>query len=94
MKIYIHESALQELETFRRSGNKALLTKIKKLLEELQEHPETGTGKPEALKEDLSGFWSRRINGEHRLLYKIDEPNEVVQVYRFKGHYNKKKKHG
>ena len=48
-----------------------LLTRINGLLEECMRHPFTGTGKPEALKQNLSGWWSRRINSEHRLVYRV-----------------------
>jgi len=58
-------------------------------LEELAEHPFTGTGKPEPLKHDLSGMWSRRINGEHRLVYEIED--DTVFFYSAKGHYYTKK---
>jgi toxin YoeB len=46
--------------------------KIKDLLNEIKKTPFQGTGKPEPLKHDLKGFWSRRISGEHRLVYKVE----------------------
>ena len=55
------------------------------LLEEISEHPFTGKGKPEALKHDLAGKWSRRINQEHRLIYEVKD-NEII-VVSLKGHY-------
>jgi len=55
------------------------------LLEEISEHPFTGTGKPEALKHDLAGKWSRRINQEHRLIYEVKD-NEII-VVSLKSHY-------
>lgn len=90
MKIEFKEGALSEWNAFKRYGNKPLLTKIKKLLRELEEHPESGTGKPEQLKENLSGSWSRRINREHRLIYEIDYRRGIVSVLSLKGHYEKK----
>lgn len=48
-----------------------LVVKIKELLKSIRQNPFTGIGKPEPLKYDLKGFWSRRINSEHRLVYKI-----------------------
>ncbi|EON77716.1 YoeB toxin protein [Lunatimonas lonarensis] len=54
------------------------------LLEELTEHPFSGTGKPEPLKHSLSGMWSRRINKEHRLIYEVLET--AVVVHHAKGH--------
>ncbi|MDR6783349.1 Txe/YoeB family toxin of toxin-antitoxin system [Pedobacter africanus] len=48
-------------------------------------HPYEGIGKPEALKYDFSGQWSRRINSEHRIIY--DATENVISVYSLKGHY-------
>lgn len=47
-----------------------MLRKVNRLIEECRRHPFEGTGKPEPLKGDLSGFWSRRIDREHRLVYR------------------------
>ena len=79
--------AIKDIEKIIQSGNKLLLRKLKKLLEELEEHPETGTGKPERLKNNLSGLWSRRINQEHRLVYSIDGNRVIVTVVSAFGHY-------
>ncbi len=60
--------------------DKAMFKKINRLIEECQRHPFDGTGKPEPLKGDLSGFWSRRIDREHRLVYRVtDTALEIVQ---------------
>lgn len=48
------------------------------MFRELTEHPFTGIGKPEPLKHQLKGFWSRRIDKEHRLIYEVIEPNVVI----------------
>ena len=64
--------------------------KALKLISELYEHPRTGTGKPELLKGDLKGRWSRRINRKHRLVYKIDEIEVIVLVISAYGHYSDK----
>ena len=63
------------------------MIKIQKLLEELELHPEIGTGKPEKLTENLSGYWSRRINIEHRIVYQIDKQKQEVTIYSLQGHY-------
>ena len=55
------------------------------LLEDVMEHPSTGIGKPEALKHELSGCYSRRINKEHRLVYKLEKSTIVVLSCRY--HY-------
>ena len=55
-------------------------TKLMRMVDELKEHPMTGTGKPEYLKHDKRGVWSRRITQKHRLIYKIHNNIVVVEV--------------
>ncbi len=71
--------ALADIKKHKKSGDKAVLKKIEKLLNELMMHPTEGTGQPEQLKHNLTGLYSRRINQKHRLVYSIDD--EVVTVY-------------
>ena len=68
-------------------GDESVIEKIKKLLIELSEHPKTGTGKPERLKGNLAGCWSRRISGKHRMVYEIDDGTVTVVVLYLRGHY-------
>jgi len=56
-----------------------IVIKIKELLNEIRKTPFKGTGKPEPLKYDLKGFWSRRISGEHRLVYKVEGKKGIDQ---------------
>ena len=56
----------------------------------MEVHPETGTGKPEKLKEDLSQYWSRRINLKHRIVYTIDYEKRLIEVYSLRDHYDDK----
>ena len=79
------KQAQNDIAFHKKAGDKVVLSKIAILLEELTEHPFSGTGKPEALKYSLSGLGSRRINREHRLVYEVLE-NTVV-IYSAKGHY-------
>lgn len=79
------DKAQEDIATFKKSGNKVILNKLLSLLEELVEHPFTGTGKPEPLKHSLAGLWSRRINREHRLIYEVTD--SIVYVLSAKGHY-------
>lgn len=61
-------------------NDRAMLRKVNRLIEECRRHPFDGTGKPVPLKGDLSGFWSRRIDREHRLVYRATETTlEIVQ---------------
>jgi toxin YoeB len=80
------DKAKEDIAFFKKTGNKAILNKLQSLLGELSDHPFTGTGKPEALKHNLSGLWSRRINQEHRLVYEVIG-DTVVIIIAAKGHY-------
>ncbi len=78
-----------DIEFHKKSGNKSILKKLYTLLNELAETPEVGTGKPELLKHQLTGMWSRRINKEHRIIYEIlnNEDENRVLIHSVKGHY-------
>jgi toxin YoeB len=65
--------------------DKQIFKKINELIKEIQRNPYEGKGKPEALKFNLSGFWSRRINHEHRLVYKLD--NGIIYIVQCRYHY-------
>lgn len=65
--------------------DKLLFKKINELVIEIQRTPFNGRGKPEPLKHDLKGFWSRRINQEHRLIYRINDMTVEIISVRF--HY-------
>lgn len=64
--------------------------KAQALIEELKEHPRTGTGHPEQLSGDRAGQWSRRITQKHRLVYEINDNEVIVLVLTSYGHYNDK----
>lgn len=57
--------------------DKEMAEKIRMLLKDVSRNPFQGLGKPEPLKYDLKGYWSRRISGEHRLVYKIEEDKKA-----------------
>ena len=65
--------------------DKATFRKLNALIRECQRHPFEGTGKPEPLKGDLSGFWSRRITREHRLVYRVTA--SAIEVVQCRYHY-------
>ncbi len=67
--------------------DRRLVTKINALLSSIETSPFTGLGKPEPLKEDWSGWWSRRITAEHRLIYRIHAG--AIEVARCRFHYKK-----
>ena len=70
---------------FWQDTDKATLKKINGLIKECQRHPYEGTGKPEPLKGDLAGYWSRRIDREHRLVYRVVGSDLEILSCRF--HY-------
>lgn len=72
---------------YRERTDPRIWERIKALLRDAREHPITGIGKPEPLKHDLSGCWSRRITKEHRLVYALEEGMLIVHQCRF--HYTK-----
>lgn len=65
--------------------DKKLLKRINRLIEDINRHPFEGLGKPEPLKYQYSGAWSRRITDEHRLIYMIED--EQIYFLSFKDHY-------
>jgi toxin YoeB len=66
--------------------DKKMLKRINNLLKEISRIPFDGIGKPEALKYKYKGFWSRRIDGEHRLIYKVNEDEILIAKCRY--HYD------
>ena len=88
-EVIIYEQAQIDLAMLARSEPKAF-TKAQRFIEELKVHPKTGTGRPEALKGDRSGQWSREITKKHRLIYEIHDEIVSVIVLTAYGHYNDK----
>ena len=72
-------------------ANKRLLKKVNELLKDIDRNGYAGIGKPEPLKDDLSGYWSRRIDEYNRIVYRIVESNEenYVEIIQCGIHYHK-----
>jgi toxin YoeB len=87
MEVDYTEEAKNHILFWKKSGNQAIQKKIQELIFAIENNPFQGIGKPEALKHNLSGLWSRRINQEHRLVYEIDEDNNRIVIHSLKGHY-------
>ncbi|MCW3126248.1 MAG: toxin-antitoxin system, toxin component, Txe/YoeB family [Bacteroidetes bacterium] len=83
--VLIESAAFEDLQFWAKNDLK-LLKKIMELIADIQKSPYAGIGKPEALKHDYKGYWSRRINDEHRLIYKITEGEVIIAGCRY--HYN------
>jgi len=88
MEVIYAPKAIEHLNYWKKSGNKAIQKKIQQLILAIQENPFEGIGKPEPLKYELSGSWSRRINEEHRIVYEIhDDGIIILEIQSLKGHY-------
>ena len=83
MQILLSDVAKEHYRFWIKTNNTKTISKITSLIEDIQEHPFTGLGKPEPLKGDYSDFWSRRIDKEHRLIYKVENDIIVIMQCRF-----------
>jgi toxin YoeB len=84
MKLVFSEQAWEDYLYWQKTDKK-ILVRINSLIKELARSPFAGIGKPEPLKHALSGYWSRRINDEHRMVYKVSEDSVWIAQLRF--HY-------
>ncbi|KAA6346108.1 Toxin RelK [termite gut metagenome] len=69
-------------------NNPVMVSRIKCLLKDMSEHPYVGIGKPEKLKYELAGKWSRRINAEHRIIYRVREVEKNIYILALRYHYS------
>ena len=88
MKVTFDPEAWDEYLGWQREDAK-VLDRINTLIEECRRHPFRGTGKPEPLRRNLAGWWSRRITGEHRLVYRVTGKSEAqaLEVLSCRYHY-------
>ena len=84
LKLSFTADAWAEYLEWQESDRKGL-RRLNRLIEEARRTPHEGIGKPEALRGDLAGFWSRRIDGRHRLVYKVDGDSLLIAQCRY--HY-------
>ncbi len=87
MEIRFTREALDDLSYWKKIGNRQILSKIGRLLADMAEHPFSGIGKPEPLRFELAGHWSRRINSEHRIVYRVENDQIVIVVISMRFHY-------
>jgi len=87
MDIELTSDAIEDLNHWKKVGKQAILKRIRLLTESILETPFSGIGKPEPLKHNLAGKWSRRIDKENRYVYEVQE--NTVYVFSLKGHYDK-----
>jgi len=88
MKIIFSPTAMEHFEFWKKT-NPRVADRIKVLLRDISEHPFTGIGKPEPLKGNLQGLWSRRISSEHRIIYEVFGSDIIVHILSMKYHYRK-----
>ncbi len=84
-KIIFEEQALEDLRKWSKENPK-ILKRIVELIDNMRQDPFRGIGKPEALKHQYRGLWSRRITDEHRLIYKVDAEKNII-IYSLVNHY-------
>ena len=84
MKLIFSEQAWDDYLYWQKTDRK-LLVRINALVKDISRSPFAGIGKPEPLKNALSGYWSRRINDEHRIVYKIADGSMLIAQLRY--HY-------
>ena len=81
MRLIFSEHAWDDYLYWQRA-DKQLLKRINSLIPDIQRSPFEGIGKPEPLKHALSGYWSRRINDEHRIVYKVEDDSLLIAQLR------------
>lgn len=84
MKLIFSEQAWEDYQYWQKHDRK-LVERINTLIRDIQRDPYAGIGKPEPLRHALSGYWSRRINEEHRIVYKVQENSLLIAQLRY--HY-------
>ena len=89
MNITFSPEAQEDYEYWK-ENNPLVVKRIKRLLKDMSEHPYTGIGKPEKLKYELTGKWSRRINEKHRIVYVVREIENDIYILALRYHYTKK----
>ena len=86
MRIIWHEEAWEDY-LYWQMQDKKTLKRINSLIKDIERNQFEGLGKPELLKHELSGFWSRRIDDQNRLVYRIQ--NNVIEIAQCRTHYKK-----
>jgi toxin YoeB len=88
--VEITTEAMKDLKDHFKSGNKATVKKIEKILIELTQTPYNGAGNPEQLKHHFSGYWSRKLNQKDRMVYRVEDDIVTVFIVSAMGHYKDK----
>jgi len=86
MNLIWHDNAWEDYLWFQ-ANDRRLLKRINQLIRDVQRDPTSGVGKPEVLRDDLSGWMSRRVDSEHRLVYRVMDDN--IEIAQCRYHYTK-----
>jgi toxin YoeB len=89
MEIIFMPQAQADREYWKRTGNTRIMKRISALLTDILEHPFSGIGKPEPLKGEFRGMWSRRITDEHRMVYSVSDGMVYVYILSLRYHYTR-----
>jgi toxin YoeB len=90
MEIEYTLKAVEDIDFWKKSGQKSIQSKISQLIVSISENPREGIGKPEFLKYDLRGCFSRKIDDKNRIVYTINELENKVVIHSLRGHYEDK----
>jgi toxin YoeB len=85
MEIRLIEESEKDFAYWKKSHNTIILKRIAELFASMEKTPTQGIGKPEPLRHNLSGYWSRRIDWENRIVYRVED--DIIWVISLKGHY-------
>ncbi len=85
MEIILLPKARADLQYWQKTNNKLILKRIATIIKSIVADPWTGIGKPEPLRHELSGKWSRRLDREDQVIYALEDG--VIYIYSLKGHY-------
>jgi len=87
MEIEYTLKAVEDIDFWKKSGQKIIQSKISQLIVSISENPKEGIGKPEILKYDLNGCYSRKIDDKNRIVYTINYLENKVVIHSLRGHY-------
>ncbi len=85
MEVIFTPHAIEDLNYWKQNHENKILHRIRLLIENIQQDPFHGIGKPEPLKHDFAGMWSRRINRTHRIIYEVT--GKTIIIHALREHY-------
>ena len=88
MEVNYSENALDDIAYWKEKGTEKIRKRISKLITSIEASPFTGLGKPEPMRYEMTGKWSRRIDNKNRIIYSVAQ--ECIRIYSLRGHYGDK----